>query len=105
MLRRHYAAQAIGEIDMSEAADVLIGGVRDKILHTLTIYPGLSPSMLGIGIGTAIPSDVWKPILNQLEDEHLIKIARIVKETPGGRQQMYTVITLWDTRLGDFTDA
>src|SRR5260370_32502321 len=40
--------------------------IRQRILHVLSIYPKLSPSMLQVGIGTGMPPTLWRPILEQL---------------------------------------
>lgn len=67
--------------------------IQDKILHTLSIWPRISPSMLQVGIGTAISPKMWHPIY-----ERLIKEGRVLREEvsgrgPTGRDQTYTIIS------------
>lgn len=68
--------------------------IRDKILHTLSIYPKISQSMLMIGIGTGIPSDMWHPVLDRLIEEGLVNKTQVQAKTPAGRDQVYTCLTL-----------
>jgi hypothetical protein len=66
--------------------------VRAKILHTLSIFPIISPSMLQIGLG--YPAAHWRPILRQLINEELVTEDMLVTPTPGGRHQTYTLLSL-----------
>ena len=68
--------------------------IRDKILHLLKIYRYLSPSMIQVGIGPSLPPTLWKPLLDQLVQDKVVFKHSIQAETPKGRIQMYTVITL-----------
>lgn len=68
--------------------------IRDKILHVLKIYPRLSPSMLQVGLGTALSSSIWKPVLRQLIADGEVLETNQRAETPTGRQQVYTVLSL-----------
>jgi hypothetical protein len=68
--------------------------IRDKILHTLKIYPRLSMSMLQVGIGTAISSKIWHPIFMQLKTEGRVKVEHTSARSPAGRDQTYQVISL-----------
>jgi len=71
--------------------------IRDKILHTLKIYPHLSMSMLQVGIGTAISSKLWHPVLEQLKADGKIKVESKSARSPAGRDQTYQVISLADS--------
>lgn len=64
---------------------------KGKLRHVLSIYPKLSPSMLQIGLGTAVPSTIWKPILQMMVDSNEVRIENVSSKTPSGRQQTYTV--------------
>lgn len=69
--------------------------IRRKILHQLKIYPRLSPSMLNMGIGTAIPPAVWKPVLERLISDGKVLRENVEHLTPvAGRKQLYTVLSL-----------
>jgi hypothetical protein len=68
--------------------------IRNKILHVLKIYPQLSPSMLQVGIGTAIPPKMWHPILEMLHNEGKVKTHTIGERSPTGRDQSYQIISL-----------
>ena len=64
--------------------------VRGKILHVLSIYPKISPSMLQISLN--IKAAVWRPVMEALIEEGLIKRSTIVSPTPAGRHQSYVVL-------------
>lgn len=68
--------------------------IRQKIIHTLSIYPKLSPSMLQVGVGTGLKPNRWKPILHDMiRDGTIIQLA-VTSESPGGRNQVCTVLSL-----------
>ena len=68
--------------------------VRERILHTLSIYPRLQPSMLHVGIGFHVEASVWRPVLNTMID-----IGEVIQSTeqhtsPAGRLNQYTILSL-----------
>lgn len=67
---------------------------REKIIHVLSIYPRLSNSMLQVGVGTGIPPQLWKPILQSLIKEGVIIESSLSVKTPIDRIQSYTILTL-----------
>lgn len=67
---------------------------RRKIIHTLTWYPKLNPSMLQVGIGTAIPRTVWGPVLEQMIAEGIVREEKLNGKGPTGRDQSYTILSL-----------
>lgn len=69
-------------------------GIRERIVHVLTIYPKLSMSMLQVGVGTSVPPSMWKPTLASMVAAGIIRESRTSRETPAGRIQSYTVIEL-----------
>lgn len=81
---------------MSEDEDDFVEVTNDlvaaKILHTLKIYPKLSASMLQVGIGTALPPKIWRPVLARLEEEGKVKQYDVGFVSPSGRDQIYHVI-------------
>lgn len=68
--------------------------LREKILHTLKIYTRLSPSMLQVGIGTAISPKLWHPVLEQLINQGEVEREEIHAKSHVGRDQVYTVLHL-----------
>jgi hypothetical protein len=56
-----------------------------KILHTLSIYPGISMTMLQVGVGPSIPPAIWKPILNDLKGKGRVEETSETVESPTGR--------------------
>src|SRR3954462_413217 len=68
--------------------------IRHRILHTLWIYPKISPSMLQIGIGTGFPSALWHPVLDQLIANGIVLRTQVQATNPvSKRDQTYTVLT------------
>lgn len=68
-----------------------------RIIHVLTLYPKLMPTMLHTGIGPHVPPKEWRPVL-----EKMIKEGRVVREvlqtvTPIGQNRTVTVIRLAET--------
>ena len=76
------------EGDLFDASNAQL--FRDKILRTLRIYPKLSPSMLHIGLGPAVPAKVWRPVLDDMIKDGTIT-ATIV---PASGSRNYTVLSL-----------
>lgn len=70
--------------------------VCDKIMHVLSVYPQLSYSMLQVGIGTAVPPTIWRPILQGLIEDGEVEVREEVREAPSGRHQLYTILSLGD---------
>lgn len=68
--------------------------LKEKILHTLTIYPKISPSMLQVGLGPHNRPEHWRPALHALIDEGLIKQEELIAGNPHGQKRSYTVISL-----------
>ncbi len=68
--------------------------MRAKILHCLSIWPYLNPSMLQVGIGTAVSPRIWHPVRDQLIREGLIVQEEIRTRSHVGRDQVYTILRL-----------
>jgi len=68
--------------------------IYDKIVHVLSVYPKLSPSMLQVGIGTSVPPSIWRRVLQDLVEEGKVVKDEEVRLAPSGRHQLYTVISL-----------
>lgn len=84
-------------IEMTEEEDfvpIAHDVIREKIIHVLTIWPILSPSMLQVGIGTALTPKLWHPVLNNLIIEGVVKREEYRAKTPTNRDQVYTRLSL-----------
>lgn len=68
--------------------------MEDKILHCLSIYPIISPSMLQIGIGTHHAPTEWKPALRELIQRGDILETEKDTKTVTGRNFTYTRLML-----------
>jgi hypothetical protein len=76
--------------ELQKVQDVL----RQKIKHALTVWPYLSGSMIQIGLGTAVPPVLWRPVLQSMIDQKEITVLEIYARSPTGRDQKYTVYKL-----------
>lgn len=74
----------------------VIETTRLRILHALEVFPFISGSMLHQAIGTATATQLWKPILDQLIEEGLVKETNLQAKSPTGRAQSYTIYHLAD---------
>lgn len=68
--------------------------VEDRIVAVLRIYPRLSPSMLHIGIGTSMPTKIWRPVLQDLIDRKIVVQESKVDLSAKGRSQSHTILSL-----------
>lgn len=69
--------------------------IRARIIHVLTIYPGISPSMLQVGIGTALAPKMWHPVMQRLKDDGLVVETEVMAQAPShGRDLTYKKLTL-----------
>lgn len=65
-----------------------------RILHTLEVFPFLSSSMIHVGIGTASPTNLWKPVLQELVEVGKVSVTEITANSPSDRRQAYTIYHL-----------
>lgn len=83
------AADNVGD----EIGDIAEEMIRLRIMHTLLIYPKLSPSMLQIGIGTGFPPALWHPVLEKLIAEGKVERIQVQATNPvSKREQTYTIL-------------
>lgn len=68
--------------------------IQEKILHILRLYPTISPSMLQVGIGNAIPPSIWRPNYEILRNARVVIERHETHESPGGRFIQYTFVEL-----------
>ena len=82
------------ESSFVSASDELI---EARILHVLTVWPKLNPSMLQVGIGTALSPKMWHPVLERLIAEGKVVKYELSGRGPTGRDQIFTVLRLSTT--------
>lgn len=68
--------------------------MEEKILHILSIYPKISPSMMQISIGSNMPAHIWKAAWRKLLGEGKVRQDFIVATTPTGRSQSHTIYSI-----------
>lgn len=68
--------------------------IKGKIIHVLSIYPKLMPSMLQVGIGPSISPGLWHPILEALISEGIVDRQEVGNTSPQGRYNKSTVLSL-----------
>lgn len=68
--------------------------LRSRIIQALMIYPRLSPSMLQVGIGTAVPSSMWRPTLERLILENVVLRTQLPVVTMTGRHKNCEILEL-----------
>ena len=68
--------------------------IKEKILHVLSIYHRVSPSMLQTGIGTSLPPALWRPVLAQLIKEKKVVQEEVAATAPSGHLRMYVTLSL-----------
>lgn len=77
---------------MQQVDNIDVSAIRLRILHCLSIYPRISPSMLQVGIGPSLPPSIWKPLLDTLIGEGKVVREIVSKQTPQGRLRTYEVL-------------
>ena len=68
--------------------------IRIKILHILSIYPIISPTMLQSGLGASWRPLFWRPVLEALIEEGKVMEAKTSMITPMNRYNTYTKLSL-----------
>lgn len=63
-----------------------------RIVHLLSIYPCVSPSMMQIGLG--VKAGLWRPVLDTMIEDGRVTRNSHNSTTPSGRHQSYTILTL-----------
>lgn len=75
----------------------LIDGIKSRITRVLEVYPKISPSMLQIALGTGVLAATWRPILDEMIEEKIVKRSHVQIDDVGGRSRSYTVLSLFGT--------
>lgn len=68
--------------------------IRAKILHVLSLYPIISPTMLQGGLGPYVKPAHWRPVLQKLLEEGSVIEEQESMQTPSGRYNTYTKLRL-----------
>jgi hypothetical protein len=68
--------------------------IREMILHTLQIYPVISPTMLQNALGPWLKAALWRPVLDELIEEGAVVQMQETKLTPRGRYNTYKKLSL-----------
>jgi hypothetical protein len=68
--------------------------VEAKILHLLSIYPIISPTMLQSGLGPYTKPALWRPVLTRLITEGKVIEDQESLQTPSERYNTYTKLSL-----------
>lgn len=68
--------------------------IRERIIHTLSIYPRISPSMLQVGIGTALSPKMWRPVFEKLISDGIVQQVINTSKSPSNRDQSHTTVSL-----------
>lgn len=92
MSMEHEDGQNIPGVPEEEKENVEL--VRELIIHLLRIYPVVSPTMLQAGLGPYVKPTVWRPVLQALEEEGIVKEDQETLITPRGRYNTYTKLSL-----------
>lgn len=71
--------------------------IKHRILHVLSIYPKISPTMLQVGIGPQTKPQDWRPVMNLLIDEEHIVVDTIQRASPSRKYHTYTILEMSDT--------
>jgi hypothetical protein len=74
-----------------EVPNELMLETRARIIHSLTIFPFLSGSMIQTALSPGLPPKLWRPILVSLIEEGIVTITKVSAVTPGNRSQSYDV--------------
>lgn len=68
--------------------------IRERIMFVLGVYPGISNSMLQVGIGTTLSTAQWKPVFNEMVVEGAITNKPQLLKSTAGRTCNYTKLFL-----------
>ena len=73
--------------------------LREIIIHVLSVYPIISPTMLQMGIGNSISPSKWRPSLEALIRADIVKRWADTELAPSGRHNNYTKLSLTEAYL------
>lgn len=70
--------------------------IAARIRHTLERYPRISPTMLQAGLGPQTKSEQWRPVLEDMILNGIVKQETHTDKSPAGRYNTYQVLSLVD---------
>lgn len=83
---------------MSEEPEELDGDEQEniaaRIKHILGIYPIVSPTMLQAALGPQVPASQWRPVLDDMLNNGVVKQDSINKLSPAKRYNDYQRLML-----------
>ena len=89
------------KVTTTAAIDTDAEDIATKILHLLSIYPIISPTMLQGALGPQMRPAHWRPVLETLiEDKRVIESQKSML-TPTERYNTYSRLSLPGTNIGD----
>ena len=68
--------------------------IAARIKYILERYPRLSPTMLQAGLGPQTKSEQWRPVLEDMIANGIIKQETHTGKSPAGRYNDYQVLSL-----------
>ena len=68
--------------------------VAEKIVHLLTMFPVISPTMLQAGLGPSTKPSLWRPVLETLIEAKKVHRADEQALTPTNRYNTYTKLMI-----------
>lgn len=71
--------------------------IKEMIIHLLTIYPSISPTMLQSGLGPSTKPALWRPILEELIENDIVVRDTEQSVSPYGQSNTYTKLSLINT--------
>ena len=78
--------------------------IANKIVHVLSIYPIISPTMLQASLGPGLGPKLWRPVLDKLVEWGTVVPDTVNAETPSRRAQ-YTYSRLRLATTDKWTSA
>lgn len=67
---------------------------RQKITHLLRVYPAISATAIQTGIGTSQSPKLWRPLLQEMINEGIVKETKVNVVSPHERHQVHAVYHL-----------
>ena len=83
---------------------LLAEDIATKILHILSIYPIISPTMLQGGLGPSMKPAQWRPVLAHLIENGKVVETQEATQTPTKRYNTYAKLSLPGVTVSDPAD-
>lgn len=76
-------------VDAATTQDLL-----NKLIWSFRLYPFMSHTMIQIAVGTNVPSNLWRPILDAMIVKDFVKSIQIYTQSAAGRSQTVNIFCL-----------